>query len=200
MSHKINKNPKGYTLLFTILISGVILAIALGVSRIAATEVILSSISSDGAKAFFASDTGLECALYHDLDANVFLDPQNNTAFDCAGFSFDNGEIASSGIPSEFAQPSGSLRNQFELDLPGNTCARIYVYKDWRDDDNDSFTRIESLGYNKTCTQVETHFTSQVQPDIVERALRVTYRNSIQISGQGNTQGQTQGQGQGQTQ
>jgi len=54
----------GFVLLFTILVSSIILLVALGISGISYRETILSSEASGGAEAFFAADTGAECGLY----------------------------------------------------------------------------------------------------------------------------------------
>ena len=54
----------GFVLLFTILVSSIILLIALGISGISYRETILTSEANGGAEAFFAADTGAECGLY----------------------------------------------------------------------------------------------------------------------------------------
>jgi len=55
---------KGFVLLFTILVSSIILLVALGISGISYRETILTSEANGGAEAFFAADTGAECGLY----------------------------------------------------------------------------------------------------------------------------------------
>ena len=54
----------GFVLLFTILVSSIILLIALGISGISYRETILTSEANGGAEAFFAADTVAECGLY----------------------------------------------------------------------------------------------------------------------------------------
>jgi hypothetical protein len=68
MTHS-QHNPageRGYTLLFAVLVSSVVLAMGLSILSISRKEVILSSASRESVAAFYAADAGLECALYWD--------------------------------------------------------------------------------------------------------------------------------------
>jgi hypothetical protein len=165
-------NTKGYTLLFTVLITGIILSIALGISRISYTEAVLSSAAREGAKAFFAADTGFECVIAYDLDGNVFANPTGHTPFECSGQTFP-------GLPSLSISPTinqASLRFTIEINTANNTCAKVHIYKKW----NDSYTRVESFGYNKTCEEVDPILNPTA--NFVERALGATYLNEIDLS------------------
>jgi hypothetical protein len=175
-------SSSGYTLLFTVLITSIILSIALGISRVSYTELVLTSVSREGSRAFFAADSGLECGLYADLESNVFaLSPTSD--FYCAGLDFFGEE-------TELDLISNKNRFNFEIDLSGDACARIYVYKDWEIDEfpGETFTRVESLGYNRSCEIVESTFTGGIlgqDSNLVERALRATYKNDLQLGGGG---------------
>jgi len=57
---------RGFALLYSVVISSMILAIALGVSNIAFKELIFSTSAKDANDAFYAADTAAECALFHD--------------------------------------------------------------------------------------------------------------------------------------
>lgn len=61
------RKEKGFTLLFAILVSVLILAVGTSIISIALKQVILSGAGRDSQFAFYASNTGLECALYWDL-------------------------------------------------------------------------------------------------------------------------------------
>jgi hypothetical protein len=183
------KNNKGYTLLFTVLVTSIILAIAIGISRVSFTEVLLSSVVREGAVALFAADTGLECGLFNDLENQVFIPPQAQN-FSCGIEDF----VAwSEGIDPN----TGQNAFMFEFTLPDkNACAKVKVFKSLPNNDpnypNTTLTRVESLGYNQSCQMVNAGGDAKT----VERALRASYINALQLGGGGNLQAQTQGQGQ----
>jgi hypothetical protein len=66
-----NTNPRtqGFAILYAILVSSLVLLIGVGLYEITAREIVLSSSASQSQVAFFAADTGIECALYWDLKA-----------------------------------------------------------------------------------------------------------------------------------
>ncbi|MCB9805847.1 hypothetical protein H6775_01665 [Candidatus Nomurabacteria bacterium] len=64
------KQNKGFTLLFAVLVSVLVLAVGASIISIALKQVILSGAGRDSQFAFYASNTGLECALYWDLHPN----------------------------------------------------------------------------------------------------------------------------------
>ncbi len=69
------KYDKGYTLLFAVLVSSLVLAVGISILTISKKEFLLASAARESVYAFYAADGGLECALYAD-DSNVF-DPAN---------------------------------------------------------------------------------------------------------------------------
>jgi hypothetical protein len=81
MIKKIEKN-KGFVILFAVTLAAIFLSIALGVSQIAYKENIFGTSAKNTNNAFFAADTGGECALYYDKlggSASVFADPSTPT-------------------------------------------------------------------------------------------------------------------------
>lgn len=65
---------KGIALLFSVLLSSIILTIALGVSSLAFKEIQFGTSAKTTNEAFFAADAGMECALYNDrTSSNVFV-------------------------------------------------------------------------------------------------------------------------------
>jgi hypothetical protein len=157
-------NMKGYTLLFTVLVVSIILAITLGISRISYTEIALSSVSREGAIAFFAADTGYECALYHDLSTNPFVFPASQQ-FTCLAGGVGTIYDATSQI------------HEFFLEVTPNSCAQVFVEKDFEHPDTgDSLTRVQSLGYNRSCPEV-TSGNVITDPTVVQRAVEIYYLN-----------------------
>src|SRR5690606_15727798 len=72
------KNEKGFVALFTVLLTSVILAMAIGIASISLKEIVLSSAASEGSLAFFAADSGIECALYWEMNTQDELSPNLN--------------------------------------------------------------------------------------------------------------------------
>lgn len=68
------KGPTGFAILFSVTLSAIILSIALGVVNIALKEVKFSTSARSTNEAFFAADTGMECALINDKStSDVFV-------------------------------------------------------------------------------------------------------------------------------
>lgn len=165
---------KGFVVLFAVLISSVVLAITLGISSVAYKEVLLTSQAREANYAFFAADSGTECALYADLQKTGFGTPNVSTGptpFDCNG-----GTITPNG-----AGPVSSFEMEFvNSETNALSCANITVNKNASvslpDGTTASFTEIVSIGYNASCTQVANVATNPTLR-IVERAIKVQYQN-----------------------
>lgn len=105
----IPSKKKGFTLLFAILVSVLVLAVGASMISIALKQVILSGAGRESQYAFYAANTGIECALYWDLNGSqiaageteiryVFpppgekrLAPANLGNVTCAGGNITNG-------------------------------------------------------------------------------------------------------------
>ena len=154
---KIQKN-KAFVLLFAVVISSIILAIALGVANISLKEINFGTSARDANDAFFAADTGAECALYYDRsDNNAFIENEGSGMVECLGNPIN--------LEGNFPFWSFVISG---LGSTGQSCAKVTVSKD-----NTSIlttTTIISKGYNvgdKNC--------SSSNPNRVERELEVTY-------------------------
>ena len=165
------KNEKGFVVLYTVLVASIVLAITLGISLVSYNELVLSIEAREGNAAFFAADTGMECALYLDLVNDEFtnLPPQSN----CEGQSLVY-DVNASGYPINLNYVSGTPTQ----------CAVINVNKNYLTGDPSNpcditggagCTRIESRGYNVSCADKGT------SPRAIERAVRTTYTNSYVI-------------------
>src|SRR5688572_19750284 len=62
------KNNRGFVMLFAVTLSSLILSIAIGVATIALREIKFGTSARDSNDAFFAADTGIECALNYDKE------------------------------------------------------------------------------------------------------------------------------------
>ena len=161
-------NQKGFVSLFAVLISLVVLAIAIGISNVAFKENVLAFSAKEGSYAFFAADTGLECALFHDSQG-LFSDPANpEPVVDCAGLSMISDAIGS------------KVSFNFEYEMAGkNRCVEVSIDKNVPDPVNPTgtVTEIYSNGYNIDCNDVN-DILNISNNRIVNRLLRATYPNS----------------------
>lgn len=80
----------GFILFYALLIASLLLAVALAIVNITFKELVLSSGARESANAFYAADTGLECALYWDLKHESLSSP----AFGFYGDSLASGLLA----------------------------------------------------------------------------------------------------------
>lgn len=142
-----NKNQKhGFTLLMAMIISSLLLSIGISIYSITLKELILSSHGRNSQFAFYAADTGLECALYWDIKKNAFSTTTPST-IECDGKTIEN--------------VGGEPVSTFNIDFsPEPFCATVTVNK------SDTKTIIESRGYN-TCDLANARR--------VERGMRITY-------------------------
>ena len=136
--NKIKNNYSGFVLLFAVMLSAIILAITLGVSSTLLKETNFSISNKDAGNAFFAADTGAECALYFDRVKDFFN--LNNSI---------PSEIKCDGAPRSIISLS---INNFEffvnsLGSSRNACAIVSIEK--TDNGGGTFsTKIVSKGYN----------------------------------------------------
>src|SRR3989344_7795571 len=84
--YRTQSSGSGFVILFAVMISSIILAIALGVSNIAFKEIKFSTSVKDTNDAFFAADTGLECALFNDkTGGDSFAEEDGSGTIACEG-------------------------------------------------------------------------------------------------------------------
>lgn len=102
-------HTKGFTLFYAVLTASLLLAIGIAIFNITFKELILSSGARESANAFYAADTGLECALYWDLRHGSLSSP----AFGFYGDSLASGLVGY----WRFEDGSGSL---LAVDSSGN--------------------------------------------------------------------------------
>lgn len=145
---------RGFTLLMSVLIASVLLALGYEIYNLAVKEVALSSSGRESQFAFFAADTGIECALWADTTLDAFATSSDVLELDCG--------TATSTLSRAY---SGSdYVTTFELitgAAPRTQCSNIVVTRR-----EPKRTIIESFGHNN-CILTD--------PLRLERAIRVTY-------------------------
>lgn len=158
-------NQRGFTLLFAVIISTLVLAVGASIISIALKQVILSGVGRDSSLAFYAANTGIECAFYWEVKgvggSPAFPNSPvgswtNPGAADCVGVN-----ILSSGTDPDqgnFEVDAGSGGEDYTI-----STFRINNFKDSEDEDLEYCvdvsvakrgieTIIESRGYN-TCDE-----------------------------------------------
>ena len=67
-------------MLFSVLISSLLVVVGLSIFNITLKEMTISTAGRESQVAFFAANSGLECALYWDVHENAFSKPILNTS------------------------------------------------------------------------------------------------------------------------
>lgn len=155
-SYKHMHSSRGVTLFVSIVIAGTLLLVSMGIINVAVRQAFLTSAGRESQYAFYAADTGIECALYWDVKNSTGVSAFSTTT----GTSIRCNRDANN--PSNEFVVGGSSVSTFTMTfLPDPYCARVTVTKS-----ADGSTKVESLGYN-TC--------NSSNPRRVERAVRATY-------------------------
>ncbi len=166
---------KGFVILFTMLISTIILMIGLGIFSIATRETVLSGTSREAQYAFYAADAGVECALYAaSLVPSVLVS---------GGGSFDCG-MNPSVVTGDGKYPDLPFIFNILVDQDQKSCAQVTVF----DIDGGSVRRIISQGYN-ICSDEGKPLSNN--PILVERDLDVRYATGIPAPNPSAPQGPT---------
>lgn len=157
---------KGYTLLFAVLLSSMVLSIAVSVLNLARKEIILSSGARESAAAIYIADGAIDCAVMYD----------NTQAFTSGG---DESIVCdNTSIPVTFSTPAVTydrytfyVSDKKGIDSP---CARVTVDRYAAQAPNPAKTFIEARGYNLGYNSV-TGACDAPHPKKVERAFRYSY-------------------------
>jgi hypothetical protein len=115
------QNNKGYTLLFAVLVSSLVLAVGISILNVSKKEFLLASSARESVTAFYAADTGIECAAFHDDSArDIFSNVNYSNGVNCTGNHF-NVTVDSSVL--------GTDLYTFDMNLDNGTCAIVEVIK-----------------------------------------------------------------------
>lgn len=136
---------KGITLLLSVFVSSMVLTLGLGVFTLLFSEVEFSGTAKESLTAFYAADSGIECALFWDIQKNAFATSLSNSTINCDG-------------DSRTFNPSVGFVS-FNIPFDNGSCATVEVTK------SASTTIIVSQGKN-ICVS---------SPKTVQRGLKVNY-------------------------
>lgn len=115
------RTDKGFALLFSVLVSSLLLTIGLSIFSIVLKEFSISTATRQSIHAFYAADSGIECIMYWDnfLGGEVFTYNAENRKIKCGSFSsqIDPEDIGDEGlIAFDTKIPDTSFRNFVKID------------------------------------------------------------------------------------
>lgn len=169
---KKENSKRGVALLFAIVVSMILFTILAGVLNIALKETIFSMSVKNSNDAFYAADSGIECALYNDKTTSTIF-----------AFNSTDGSISCLQRDITVLRSGSSDTYEFEFkttNMIDQTCAKVVVKKVYDttvDPSGDPVllsTTITSRGYNKG-GNIDTGTCDQANIKSVERVLEVRY-------------------------
>ena len=157
---------RGFVLLYALLVASVVLVIGLTLSNIIVKQLIISSISREMNNAYYAANTGRECAsvvrrVYDAAEQNNELRPGLDTGMtvDCAGDG--TAAVTLVGDDMFFTNPPAiTITYQPEVSVNRVACAEVDIQsiKNYIDPNNnydyETMHVVQSRGYNTACDDV----------------------------------------------
>lgn len=154
-------------MLFAVLVSSLLLSVGLSIFNLTIKELALSSAGRESQFAFYAADTGADCALFYDLKS------PNDFVFATSTDSDDPGNISCNGLASavseEYSLDGWVNSFSFKPVSDGEACVFVTVTKNIGGDPE---TKIEARGYNVGYNTTDCDGQSPIK---VERAVRFIY-------------------------
>lgn len=130
----------GFTILLAALVTSLVLTLGISIFSIAQKQIVLSSLGRSSQYAFYAADTGAECALYWDVRFGFFSSSTPGITPAC-----DGATLAFTGTPGTLPYTIG-----FEFQ-PNGYCSQVTVTKNV----GDPKTIIHADGFSTPCSDIE---------------------------------------------
>lgn len=162
---------KGFAMLFSVLISSMLVVIGLSIFNITLKELTISTSGRESQIAFYAANSGMECALYWDLKQNAFAtstDDYNNRIVAENIIANCNGVPVNS-APSMSGSEAVTSASNIQVTDANGSCFDITISKTPDVSAGKMTTTIESQGKNICGTSGRR----------VERGLRASISTSI---------------------
>jgi hypothetical protein len=187
-----NNKKEGFVILFSVVISSIILLVSVGMYNISKKQVVLSSYARESQRAFYAANSALECAYYYDVSSLVPetafpITAENNyeKKINCGGFDVTLSKISTNSTGEDeythsfvfrFAGINGLSNYQ-------TGCAYVLVEKKKGpvvDGKSDLITRITASGFN-TCKRGDSDLYDTPDfddPTLLERRISSGYKTT----------------------
>ena len=162
----------GFTLLFAVIISSLLLSIGIAILDLALKQFSLTSTSQNSQVAFYAADDGLECALFWDRSApegSVFATSSYSNLLTQTGAVTCNGSISTSSVSQLSPTAATSTFWVFyatSTPYSSAPCAYVSVAKTGSTTSPQISTAVESYGYD---------ICNPTNPNITERSIESNY-------------------------
>jgi hypothetical protein len=130
------KTQKGYAILFTIVLVGIISAISIGLASVSYKQLILSSVAKDSQVSFYQADTASECGLY--AENKLLMTTSSQSPWSCGIDSNDSGYI----LDISPYSTGGYTLIPNSLSLSSSPCFNVIM------DKTTSTTKLIARGYN----------------------------------------------------
>jgi Tfp pilus assembly protein PilX len=155
---RIKNQEYGFTLFIAMIVMSTLLLVSTSMAALAVKSSFIYSAARESQHAFYAADSGMECALYWDVK-----NPSGYSAFSTSTAT----DITCNGLTTSVG---GTDQSQFFVPLtPSTACAEVYVTKL-----ANGSTIIESSGYN-TAYDPMFETCSSLNPRRVQRSVRAVY-------------------------
>lgn len=158
--NNIHSKNKGIAIYVAVTITAALILVSFSVISLALKQIVISSTARDSQSAFYAADSGVECALFWDLKntgGSLFATSTGNQTISCNNIS--------STVTKAVNLSTGVGTSTFSYSFtPDPYCVTVWVTKSYNG--STITTNIEARGYNSCST------TNQRR---VERAIRANY-------------------------
>lgn len=155
-----NENAKGAVLFFAVMLSIVLFTFAAGVLNIATKELNFGTSSKKSNDSFYAADSGVECALFNDMQGKTAFTASSEGKISCFGQ-----DINLNGTYPLFDFVLMSLGSD------DKSCAKISVEK------NEAVTPMETKIISKGYNMGGGADCNQLGLNSIERVIEVNYTN-----------------------
>jgi hypothetical protein len=134
---KVSRNlNRGFALLFAVLITSIMLAVGLAIFNITVKEIILSGEARESSAAFYAADSGVECALYWDVEPqDIFVSgaPEEGTIPPTSLTCFESILGVTSSSVDDNGRPKERIVREYQfagkIDSAHDFCTAVRVQK-----------------------------------------------------------------------
>lgn len=176
------KKNRGYTLLFSVLVSSIMLAMGVSIVFISRKEIIITGAARESQYAFYAANAGVECAMFHDYFKGSFATSSPAT-YPTTEVTCNNTdiEVTATTISDTATSPWVGTKYRYEFAFKiddtatRQSCAISRVDKYKSRTTGQMVTTVEGRGYNLGYRAGTPPDCSNRFPDKVERGIRVTY-------------------------
>jgi hypothetical protein len=162
------KNNNGFALLFSVLLSSLLLAIGLSIFNITLKELALSTATARSVSAFYAADSGRECALYFDQikgSIKTVISGSTGDTIKCNGVKVADVTDGYNG-----SEPVITNFSFFSVDVSDGPGAEVKITKRLSDGNNPCINNDGAI-----CTTIEATGWDTTGGDRAERAIKQEY-------------------------